>query len=132
MVWIALGRIDVGPDRIGAGSVRSGTSVTKKKPNIFYVFLFRYWKGFVVDPSQSYYYRWLFVISIAVLYNIIFIIARATFIEMQQEYQALWFTLDYCSDFLYILDMIVSLKTGIYYICRNLPFLKGVSRCLQF
>ncbi|CAG2210717.1 CNGA3 [Mytilus edulis] len=72
----------------------------------------RYWKGFVVDPSQSYYYRWLFVISIAVLYNIIFIIARATFIEMQQEYQALWFTLDYCSDFLYILDMIVSLKTG--------------------
>lgn len=72
----------------------------------------KYWKGFVVDPSQSYYYRWLFVISIAVLYNIIFIIARATFLEMQQEYVSLWFTLDYFSDFLYLLDMVISAKTG--------------------
>lgn len=72
----------------------------------------KYWKGFVVDPSQSYYYRWLFVISIAVLYNIIFIIARATFLEMQHEYVSLWFTLDYFSDFLYLLDMVISAKTG--------------------
>lgn len=80
--------------------------------NNIFIFHFRYWKGFVVDPSQSYYYRWLFVISIAVLYNIIFIIARATFLEMQQEYVSLWFTLDYFSDFLYLLDMVISAKTG--------------------
>lgn len=80
----------------------------------FLSFIYRYWKGFVVDPSQSYYYRWLFVISIAVLYNIIFVIARATFSEMQTEYVALWFTLDYLSDLLYILDMVVSSRTGKY------------------
>lgn len=95
---VAMGGTDA---KLGAGDRR-----TRKISDI------RYWKGFIVDPSQSYYYRWLFVISIAVLYNIIFIIARATFVEMQLNYVTLWFTLDYCSDFLYILDMVVSAKTG--------------------
>lgn len=95
---VAMGGTDA---KLGAGDRR-----TRKISDI------RYWKGFIVDPSQSYYYRWLFVISIAVLYNIIFIIARATFVEMQLNYVTLWFTLDCCSDFLYILDMVVSAKTG--------------------
>ncbi|XP_022320643.1 cyclic nucleotide-gated channel alpha-3-like [Crassostrea virginica] len=72
----------------------------------------RYWKTFVVDPSQSYYYRWLFVISFAVLYNIVIVIARSVFAELQTEYLALWMVLDYFTDFLYIMDMIISMRTG--------------------
>ncbi|XP_061163715.1 cyclic nucleotide-gated cation channel alpha-3-like [Saccostrea echinata] len=72
----------------------------------------RYWKTFVVDPSQSYYYRWLFVISLAVMYNIVIVIARSVFAELQTEYLALWMVLDYLSDFLYIMDMIISMRTG--------------------
>lgn len=72
----------------------------------------RYWKTFVVDPSQSYYYRWLFVISFAVLYNIVIVIARSVFAELQTEYLALWMVLDYFSDFLYIMDMLISMRTG--------------------
>ncbi|KAK3099838.1 hypothetical protein FSP39_010536 [Pinctada imbricata] len=72
----------------------------------------RYWKGFVVDPSQSYYYRWLAVVSMAIMYNIIFIIARSVFWELQGNYLSLWLTLDYLSDFMYILDMIVASRTG--------------------
>ncbi|XP_069131473.1 cyclic nucleotide-gated channel alpha-3-like [Argopecten irradians] len=72
----------------------------------------RYWKGFVVDPSQRFYYRWLFVISISVLYNVIFIIARSVFWELQKSYLSLWLALDYLSDALYIIDMGISFRTG--------------------
>lgn len=41
VIWIALGQIDFGPDRLGAGSVRSGTSVTKKKNKYFLCFSFQ-------------------------------------------------------------------------------------------
>ncbi|KAJ8297674.1 hypothetical protein KUTeg_024205 [Tegillarca granosa] len=73
---------------------------------------FRYWKGFVVDPAQSYYYRWLFVISLSVLYNVVFVIARSVFWELQSWYIGLWLALDYTSDLIYILDMFVSMRTG--------------------
>lgn len=72
----------------------------------------RYWQGFVVDPSQNFYYRWLFVISISVLYNVVFIIARSVFLELQRSYLLMWLALDYLSDTLYIIDMFISFKTG--------------------
>lgn len=40
------------------------------------LFLRRKWGVFVVSPSDDMYYRWLFVIAIAVLYNWILIVAR--------------------------------------------------------
>ncbi|XP_033743768.1 cyclic nucleotide-gated cation channel alpha-3-like [Pecten maximus] len=72
----------------------------------------RYWKGFVVDPSQRFYYRWLFVISLSVLYNVVFIIPRSVFWELQTSYLPLWLALDYLSDTLYIIDMGISSRTG--------------------
>ncbi|KAK6173571.1 hypothetical protein SNE40_016996 [Patella caerulea] len=72
----------------------------------------RYWKAFFVDPSEAFYYRWLFVSSLAVLYNVIFIIARSVFWELQENYLILWFVLDYLSDILYIADMAFQLRTG--------------------
>ncbi|KAL3879497.1 hypothetical protein ACJMK2_031793, partial [Sinanodonta woodiana] len=72
----------------------------------------KYWRCFVMDPSNNLYYRWLMFVSMAVLYNVIFIIVRAVFWELQDNYTALWLTLDYLSDFIYILDMWVSTRTG--------------------
>lgn len=34
------------------------------------------WKMFVVSPSDNAYYRWLFVIATAVLYNWFLVVAR--------------------------------------------------------
>ncbi|XP_045205389.1 cyclic nucleotide-gated cation channel alpha-3-like [Mercenaria mercenaria] len=72
----------------------------------------KYWKGFVVDPSDTFYYRWLFFVSCAVMYNVLFIISRSVFGELQDSYLPLWLTLDYLSDIMYIMDMFVSSRTG--------------------
>ncbi|XP_074650483.1 cyclic nucleotide-gated channel alpha-3-like [Tubulanus polymorphus] len=71
-----------------------------------------FWRGLVVDSSSQLYYNWLCVISIFVMYNLLMIIARAVFHELQTDYLSVWMSLDYISDFFYILDMIVSLRTG--------------------
>ncbi|GAB1608115.1 cyclic nucleotide-gated cation channel alpha-3-like [Argonauta hians] len=72
----------------------------------------KYWHGIVVDPSGNFYYRWLAVTSVAVIYNILLIVARSAFAELQRKYVALWITLDYLSDLVYLIDMGVRLKTG--------------------
>uniref|UniRef100_A0A674B813 Cyclic nucleotide gated channel subunit alpha 2 n=1 Tax=Salmo trutta TaxID=8032 RepID=A0A674B813_SALTR len=58
------------------------------------------------------YYRWLFVIAIAVLYNWILIVARACFDKLQTSNYICWLVLDYLSDAVYILDTCVRLRTG--------------------
>ena len=67
---------------------------------------------FVVDPSRPFYYRWLSLISIAVLYNLLIIIGRSVFWELQNACPTAWFTIDYASDALYLLDMLVNSRTG--------------------
>ena len=76
------------------------------------IFFFRYWRGFVVDPSGTFYYRWLLFVSCAIMYNVLFVVTRSVFWEMQDSYLALWLTLDYLSDVIYITDMFVSARTG--------------------
>uniref|UniRef100_A0A4W5LXD0 Cyclic nucleotide gated channel subunit alpha 2 n=1 Tax=Hucho hucho TaxID=62062 RepID=A0A4W5LXD0_9TELE len=73
---------------------------------------FRKWGVFVVSPSDDMYYRWLFVIAIAVLYNWILIVARACFDKLQTSNYICWLVLDYLSDAVYILDTCVRLRTG--------------------
>lgn len=70
---------------------------------------FRTW---VVDPSQPFYYRWLFAISAAVMYNLVFVIVRSVFTELQDEYLPLWLVLDYLCDFMYVIDMTIQFRTG--------------------
>uniref|UniRef100_A0A4W5LY99 Cyclic nucleotide gated channel subunit alpha 2 n=1 Tax=Hucho hucho TaxID=62062 RepID=A0A4W5LY99_9TELE len=72
----------------------------------------RKWGVFVVSPSDDMYYRWLFVIAIAVLYNWILIVARACFDKLQTSNYICWLVLDYLSDAVYILDTCVRLRTG--------------------
>lgn len=64
------------------------------------------------DPSLPSYYRWLLVVSIAVLYNIIFVIGRAVFWEINNHAKGLWWTLDYLCDFIYMIDTLVHCHEG--------------------
>ena len=67
---------------------------------------------FVFDPSGRLAYWWSFVVSIAFLYNFWVIIYRTAFEEINAENQAVWFTLDYSADLLYILDIAFHFRTG--------------------
>uniref|UniRef100_A0A6Q2YI10 Cyclic nucleotide-binding domain-containing protein n=1 Tax=Esox lucius TaxID=8010 RepID=A0A6Q2YI10_ESOLU len=86
----------------------------RKRPGYehFSLYLRKKWEVFIVSPSDDMYYRWLFVIATAVLYNWIFIVARACFNQLQTSNYICWLVLDYLSDFVYILDTCVRLRTG--------------------
>ncbi|XP_033103103.1 cyclic nucleotide-gated cation channel alpha-3-like [Anneissia japonica] len=66
----------------------------------------------VLDKSGNKYYRWLVVVTVAVMYNMYVIVARAAFNDLQTHYRPVWFTLDYICDFIYVIDMFVKFRTG--------------------
>jgi hypothetical protein len=72
----------------------------------------RFLHTYVFDPSELVYYRWLVVISVAVLYNYLFIIGRSSFELLQLYNPILWCLLDYACDVLYLIDIFVRLRTG--------------------
>ena len=72
-----------------------------------------FWRTLVVDPSSTAYYRWLGVISAAVLYNLLVIIARSVFWQLRDRGLVVWFLLDYTCDIVYLVDMFVQLRTGL-------------------
>jgi hypothetical protein len=57
-------------------------------------------------------FQWLAVVSLAVLYNIIFVVGRAIFWEINKKVTFLWYTLDYLCDFIYLLDTLVHWHEG--------------------
>ncbi|NWW70494.1 CNG3 protein, partial [Climacteris rufus] len=65
-----------------------------------------------IDPAGNIYYNWLFCITMPVMYNWTMIIARACFDELQHDYLAAWFIIDYVSDAIYVADMFVRTRTG--------------------
>ncbi|NWS66040.1 CNG3 protein, partial [Crotophaga sulcirostris] len=67
---------------------------------------------FIIDPAGNMYYNWLFCITMPVMYNWTMIIARACFDELQHDYLAIWFIIDYVSDAIYAVDMFVRTRTG--------------------
>ena len=91
-------------------------------------FLFGYIRCYLVfDKDSDSYYRWLLIVNFAVLYNLIFVIGRSCFWEMENLMPIGWIVLDYfrksnffiyndfCfifSDFLYILDIFVRIHEG--------------------
>ena len=56
--------------------------------------------------------RWLFVITMAVLYNYFLIIVRETFDELNESVLPLWLFLDYAADIIYFADMFIQLFTS--------------------
>ncbi|XP_047230885.1 cyclic nucleotide-gated channel cone photoreceptor subunit alpha isoform X2 [Girardinichthys multiradiatus] len=66
----------------------------------------------IMDPSADQYYRWLSVIAGPVFYNLIMIVTRASFNELQNSYTNLWIVLDYTADIIYCMDTFVRSRTG--------------------
>lgn len=69
-------------------------------------------KRWVINPTGNVLYYWLALVTITVLYNIFLIIARETFDQLQENYLALWLTLDYLCDLVYVGDMVIQFFTG--------------------
>ncbi|KAJ8253062.1 hypothetical protein GJAV_G00208700 [Gymnothorax javanicus] len=65
----------------------------------------------IMDPATDLYYRWLTVIAIPAFYNLMMLVTRACFNELQESYTKLWLTLDYSSDVIYIFDTFVRMRT---------------------
>lgn len=72
-----------------------------------------------LDPMGIIVYRWLLVITLAVLYNAFVIIARETFSQLQDTGWkiAIWLILDYIADAIYVLDMVAQFRTGVPMLC---------------
>ena len=62
--------------------------------------------------SCHYLFQWLSIITCAVLYNVVFVIGRAVFWEMENLLPAGWFVLDYTCDLLYLIDMFIRMHEG--------------------
>ena len=51
--------------------------------------------------------QWLGVVTVAVLYNVLVIVGRTVFWELQNLAPRVWFALDYICDSIYLLDMAI-------------------------
>ncbi|XP_037950636.1 cyclic nucleotide-gated cation channel subunit A-like [Teleopsis dalmanni] len=65
-----------------------------------------------VNTALESHYRWLAVVSLAVLYNLIFVVWRSVFWEVNNHATGLWYVLDYLCDFIYIVDILVHMHEG--------------------
>ncbi|XP_019960662.2 cyclic nucleotide-gated channel alpha-4 [Paralichthys olivaceus] len=70
------------------------------------------WGEWVVDPAERFYYVWLQVMIFPIVYNWVIIILRTCFTGIALSYLPVWLTLDYLSDLMYILDMVITVHTG--------------------
>lgn len=68
--------------------------------------------GFVLDPQHFIYHYWLLIISLAVIYNCLFIPFRYSFSRIDEKLRWLWLSLDYSSDLIYLIDIFVQSRTG--------------------
>ncbi|XP_055332061.1 cGMP-gated cation channel alpha-1-like [Paramacrobiotus metropolitanus] len=102
-----------------AGAVANGHGIPKVEPKIdlkdpmqiFWFFKFN--PNWVINPESNGYYRWLFVVSLAVLYNVLFIFPRAVFWEFSEPEYWIYFTaLDYVADLVYVIDLFVRMCCG--------------------
>ncbi|KAM6939149.1 cyclic nucleotide-gated channel cone photoreceptor subunit alpha [Lycodopsis pacificus] len=66
----------------------------------------------IMDPAADQYYRWLTVIAGPVFYNLVMIVTRSCFNELQDTYTNLWLVLDYTTDIIYFTDTFVRSRTG--------------------
>lgn len=69
---------------------------------------------FILKLINRFYSQWLMVVSFAVLYNIVFVLGRAVFWELNNRAQMIpmWWTLDYLCDVIYIVDALVHAHEG--------------------
>ncbi|XP_073835046.1 cyclic nucleotide-gated ion channel-like isoform X3 [Musca autumnalis] len=66
----------------------------------------------VVNPDENFHFYWLMVLTICVLYNLWTLIVRQSFPELQQAVPTFWFICDTVTDVVFVLDIVVQLRTG--------------------
>ncbi|KAG9271036.1 cyclic nucleotide-gated cation channel alpha-4 [Astyanax mexicanus] len=86
-----------------AGQAAETKKEEKKKFN------FKEWS---IDPSGDFYYTWLQVMIFPVVYNWFTIILRACFDDVEKTFLAVWLTLDYVCDLVYVGDIFMKVHTG--------------------
>ena len=77
-------------------------------------FIIRFWRELVLDPAEAGYYWWSCVSCIAVMYNLVIVIMRASYFDKLQvpEYMLYWFIVDYLCDGVYFFDMFIKSRIG--------------------
>ncbi|KAM3862334.1 cyclic nucleotide-gated channel alpha-4 [Diretmus argenteus] len=102
--WRQMQKLDEGgEDNNAEGNNNNNPQEVKPKAN---------WKEWMVDPSEQFYYIWLQVMIFPIFYNWVIIICRTCFYAIEVNYLAVWLTLDYLSDLMYVTDMIIRVHTG--------------------
>ncbi|KAF7261202.1 hypothetical protein EG68_01653 [Paragonimus skrjabini miyazakii] len=64
------------------------------------------------QPHGKQLLAWLTLLSVSVLYNLWFVIARQAFTEFQKQYNNWWIAADMCADTIYLMDIVVQLNTA--------------------
>ena len=80
-----------------------------------YARLCQHWSKFAINPYGSFYYGWLMLLSFCYAYNVVFLVARASFWLMQknESMRTVWFVADYLiTDALYLVDIFVRCTTS--------------------
>nr|XP_045585363.1 cyclic nucleotide-gated cation channel subunit A-like [Procambarus clarkii] len=67
---------------------------------------------FAIDTTKPAHYKWLLVVTVALLYNWVMIIGRAVFWELHNLSPALWLSCDYLCDGVYLVDMVIRAHEG--------------------
>uniref|UniRef100_A0A671VBN6 Cyclic nucleotide gated channel subunit alpha 3a n=1 Tax=Sparus aurata TaxID=8175 RepID=A0A671VBN6_SPAAU len=92
---------DISSRESNAQSVGLNDTIRKRKKEIW-----------IMDPAADQYYKWLTVIAGPVFYNLMMIVTRSCFNELQDTYTKLWLVLDYTADVIYYADTFVRSRTG--------------------
>ncbi|XP_050423885.1 cyclic nucleotide-gated cation channel subunit A isoform X2 [Adelges cooleyi] len=72
-----------------------------------------FWSSsFVVDPTTHFHYKWLMLVTVTILYNLVFVIGRGVFWELNNAMPTIWWILDYASDGIYVVDTLVHAHEG--------------------
>ncbi|XP_056590852.1 cyclic nucleotide-gated channel cone photoreceptor subunit alpha [Triplophysa dalaica] len=66
----------------------------------------------IMDPATDLYYHWLTIVAVPAFYNLMMLVTRSCFNELQNDFTILWIVLDYSSDLIYYLDTFVRSRTG--------------------
>lgn len=68
----------------------------------------------MINPANPPYYWWSFIVTCAVMYNLIIVITRGCFYDKLQVRDIVhyWFIPDYLFDFIYIFDMYMISRVG--------------------
>ncbi|XP_068185412.1 cyclic nucleotide-gated channel alpha-4 [Antennarius striatus] len=70
------------------------------------------WTEWLIDPAEQFYYIWLQIMIFPIFYNSVIIILRTCFTSISLSLLPVWLTLDYLSDLMYVVDMIITAHTG--------------------